>query len=200
MDTILVALTATATVLGLLWVVQRILPQAMNPKPERRSTSQPEPLVDSPAKRVVWAAIALGSLPLWLNSLDNMLVAVKWTIPFCFNLLCVVILPIFFVAYLMRALNGTPLQYPTSDIPITNGKSSLPMDAATESEILHALERGEKIEAIKLYRHASGVGLKEAKDFVEDMEHRNPASKQIAEPERRLGAETEIERRWPPPG
>jgi hypothetical protein len=39
-------------------------------------------------------------------------------------------------------------------------------------EIAQALERGKKIEAIKLYRAASGVGLKEAKEFVEELQRR----------------------------
>ena len=38
--------------------------------------------------------------------------------------------------------------------------------------VTEALQRGEKIEAIKLYREATGVGLKEAKDFVEEMQRR----------------------------
>lgn len=33
--------------------------------------------------------------------------------------------------------------------------------------ILNALIKGNKIEAIKLYREASGAGLKDAKDFIE---------------------------------
>ena len=42
-------------------------------------------------------------------------------------------------------------------------------DDATES-IKSALYQGRKIDAIKLYRQVSGQGLKEAKDFVEDLE------------------------------
>jgi ribosomal protein L7/L12 len=37
-------------------------------------------------------------------------------------------------------------------------------------EVLKALERGDKIQAIKLQRDATGMGLKEAKDFVEGIE------------------------------
>jgi hypothetical protein len=37
-------------------------------------------------------------------------------------------------------------------------------------DVLEALERGEKIEAIKRYRAATGVGLREAKEFVEDLQ------------------------------
>ena len=35
-------------------------------------------------------------------------------------------------------------------------------------DIADALRRGQKIEAIKLYCLSSGVGLKEAKDFIEE--------------------------------
>jgi ribosomal protein L7/L12 len=43
-------------------------------------------------------------------------------------------------------------------------RESLPQDA------IQALERGNKIEAIKHYRAATGVGLKEAKDFIEEVQ------------------------------
>jgi len=33
--------------------------------------------------------------------------------------------------------------------------------------VVDAMQRGKKIEAIKLYREATGTGLKEAKDFIE---------------------------------
>ena len=38
--------------------------------------------------------------------------------------------------------------------------------------VADALFRGRKIEAIKLYRESHGGGLKEAKDFVEQLESR----------------------------
>ena len=37
-------------------------------------------------------------------------------------------------------------------------------------EILDLLREGRKIEAIKLYRVETGVGLKEAKDFIDSLE------------------------------
>jgi hypothetical protein len=46
-------------------------------------------------------------------------------------------------------------------MPSTPQISPLPTDAAV------ALQRGNKIEAIKIVRRASGLGLKEAKDLVE---------------------------------
>jgi Ribosomal protein L7/L12 C-terminal domain len=41
------------------------------------------------------------------------------------------------------------------------------------AEVVDALNRGEKIKAIKFYRSATGVGLKEAKDFIEDVQRRS---------------------------
>ena len=38
--------------------------------------------------------------------------------------------------------------------------------------VIDALRRGKKIEAIKEYRMATGAGLREAKDYVEELQHR----------------------------
>ena len=43
-------------------------------------------------------------------------------------------------------------------------------DPALDSRILDALRRGNKIEAIKVYRELTGVGLAEAKEAVERQE------------------------------
>ena len=43
---------------------------------------------------------------------------------------------------------------------------------AVTLEIRQAIQDGKKIEAIKLYREMSGVGLKEAKDFIEEVQRR----------------------------
>lgn len=40
---------------------------------------------------------------------------------------------------------------------------------AVQKQMADALAAGQKIEAIKIYRAATGEGLKEAKDFVEDL-------------------------------
>lgn len=48
-------------------------------------------------------------------------------------------------------------------------------DALTDQqrqEILEAIFSGQKIQAIKLYREATRLGLKEAKDFVDALEGR----------------------------
>jgi ribosomal protein L7/L12 len=39
-------------------------------------------------------------------------------------------------------------------------------------EVVEAVRQGEKIKAIKLYRRATGAGLKESKDFVEQVQRR----------------------------
>jgi Ribosomal protein L7/L12 C-terminal domain len=39
-------------------------------------------------------------------------------------------------------------------------------------DIVKALRANRKIEAIKLYRQATGVGLKEAKEFIEEVQRR----------------------------
>ncbi len=42
-------------------------------------------------------------------------------------------------------------------------------DAGADAEVLELARAGRKIEAIKLYRDKTGVGLKEAKDYVESL-------------------------------
>ena len=39
-------------------------------------------------------------------------------------------------------------------------------------EVVEAVQSGKKIEAIKRYREATGVGLKEAKEFIEEIQRR----------------------------
>lgn len=51
--------------------------------------------------------------------------------------------------------------------------SSITSSTTSDSDILVLLQRGQKIEAIKIYRERYNVGLKEAKDAVEAMERQN---------------------------
>jgi hypothetical protein len=55
-----------------------------------------------------------------------------------------------------------------------------PVEVAFETEVVSLLQRGEKIAAIKLYRKKTGVGLKEAKDFIDAL----AADRRIAAPSR----------------
>jgi ribosomal protein L7/L12 len=43
-------------------------------------------------------------------------------------------------------------------------------------QVTEALQRGEKIKAIKHYREATGVGLKEAKEFIDEIQRRAGSS------------------------
>lgn len=43
----------------------------------------------------------------------------------------------------------------------------MPLNDETRDQITQAIFAGHKIEAIKLYREATGQGLKESKDFIE---------------------------------
>ena len=51
-------------------------------------------------------------------------------------------------------------------------------DDALLQQLRDLLARGEKIEAIRVYRKASGAGLKEAKDYVEALQGGGPAPQQ----------------------
>jgi len=43
------------------------------------------------------------------------------------------------------------------------------MNLGVDAQLIELVRAGKKIEAIKLYRESTGVGLKEAKDFVESL-------------------------------
>ncbi|MFM7096899.1 MAG: ribosomal protein L7/L12 [Gemmataceae bacterium] len=43
------------------------------------------------------------------------------------------------------------------------------INSGVDPQLLELVREGKKIEAIKLYRESTGVGLKEAKDFVESL-------------------------------
>jgi large subunit ribosomal protein L7/L12 len=59
------------------------------------------------------------------------------------------------VAFLMEQLGVEYYEEPNAGVP---------------PEILDLVRQGRKIEAIKLYRQETGVGLREAKEFVDALE------------------------------
>jgi hypothetical protein len=61
-------------------------------------------------------------------------------------------------------LRTTVSREPDSTPPVP---TTAPEPGTIEAEILGLVQSNKKIQAIKLYRERSGVGLKEAKDFVE---------------------------------
>ncbi|MFL5381927.1 MAG: ribosomal protein L7/L12 [Longimicrobiaceae bacterium] len=60
----------------------------------------------------------------------------------------------------------------TATVPAV--RAAVPPEAETKARAL--LEHGQKIHAIKVVRDATGMGLKEAKEWVEALAHRQPAS------------------------
>jgi hypothetical protein len=112
----------------------------------------------------------------WLTSLDRLLEVQKWTFAFCHSLVWVIAVPYPFFFCLRRVFSENPEIKPSISGSMTVKSPASPIDTDTKSEILDALQRGEKIEAIKLYREVTGVGLKEAKDFVDELMIRNAAS------------------------
>lgn len=111
MDTILVALAATAAVLGLLWLAQRfmrILPGSVN----SAATNA----------RVLWAVLAIVTLSFWLNSLDAVLAEKQWTLPFCKNVVWLILLPTLFMYCVKRGFAKHPDTSPFTQIP-TSDKS-----------------------------------------------------------------------------
>lgn len=67
-------------------------------------------------------------------------------------------------------LTGAPAM-PASPLAARTPQAGLPpLDPAQSAAIAEALARGEKIEAIKLLREATGLGLKESKEAVERMD------------------------------
>lgn len=65
---------------------------------------------------------------------------------------------------------GEPLLFPELGTVASPDPASVPGDF--EAQITDLLRQGRKIDAIKLYREATGVGLAEAKEIVEAIERR----------------------------
>ena len=72
-----------------------------------------------------------------------------------------------------RAATGAGLADAKNAVEALERAESLPpresFDSPFENEIVSLLKQGRKIAAIKLYREKTGVGLKEAKDFIEGL-------------------------------
>jgi len=96
-----------------------------------------------------------------------------------FGLVAVAVLGLIMLAGIGARLNGirsriAVLSRVEAKLDLLLKQANIKFDpyASVPLDIVQALREGKKIEAIKLYRQASGVGLKEAKDFVEEVERR----------------------------
>lgn len=162
MDEILVTLAATTIVLGLFWIVGKfvgVLPRALNP-----------PL---PSARLPWIFSwifrALAMMAFCIVSLDRLMESQSGSLAFITNLLWLVLGTVLLFNVLRQAFVKNPLAISFLGHRMPEKLPARPIDTDTESEILAALQRGEKIEAIQRYREVTGAGLKEAKDFVEEL-------------------------------
>lgn len=72
------------------------------------------------------------------------------------------------ISYLMDHPNAVIEKVDPSSLSQGQGKIS----AADEVQIRDFLRQGNKIEAIKIYRKATGLGLREAKDAIDAMEQK----------------------------
>ena len=60
----------------------------------------------------------------------------------------------------------------TKESPFHSSTHSSSTSSFNSDEIVNLLRQGRKIEAIKIYRERTNLGLKEAKDAVEEIERR----------------------------
>ena len=60
-----------------------------------------------------------------------------------------------------------------SSLPASSFEQTMPAGALA-ANVIEALRRGNKIEAVRLVREQTGLGLKEAKDAVDAYEHSHP--------------------------
>jgi hypothetical protein len=74
----------------------------------------------------------------------------------------------------MRSRMGTLFYRVEAKLDLLLEHANIKFDpyAKLPHEIVDAVRAGQKIQAIKLYRESTGVGLKEAKDFIEEFQRR----------------------------
>ncbi len=73
-------------------------------------------------------------------------------------------------AWFSRGADGAPAESPPPRRPAPR---ELPPQDTFEGRVLHLLQQGQNIPAIKLWRKKTGAGLKEAKDAVEALGRRH---------------------------
>lgn len=124
MDIILFTVAVTTAIVGLFWLTRKsigVLPHSIN----------------SPATntRLLWLICSLGAMAFWLNSLDSLLEAQKWTLAFCNSLVWVIAIPYPFFFCLRRVFSKNSDVTSVSESMTVKSPAS-PIGADTESEIL----------------------------------------------------------------
>jgi len=99
--------------------------------------------------------------------------------PESFILIAFVVLGLILLATLGARLNGIQSQIAVlfrieAKLDLLLKQANIKFDpyANVPREIAEAVRTGQKIKAIKLHRQSTGVGLKEAKDFIEEVQRR----------------------------
>ena len=77
---------------------------------------------------------------------------------------------LFFVHGKKKSGNANTFGADTKESPFHSSTHSLNTSSFNSDEIVNLLRQGRKIEAIKIYRERTNLGLKEAKDAVEEIE------------------------------
>ena len=75
----------------------------------------------------------------------------------------------------MRSRTGTLLYRVEAKLDLLLGQANIKFDpyAAVPSDVIEALGAGQRIKAIKLYMRSTGIGLKEANDFIKELQRKS---------------------------
>ena len=99
--------------------------------------------------------------------------------PETFGLIALVVLGVILLANVGARVNGMQsrmgvLSRVEAKLDLLLKQANIKFDPYSNlpREVVEALRAGQKIKAIKLYRQLNGVRLKEAKDFIEEIQRR----------------------------
>jgi Ribosomal protein L7/L12 C-terminal domain len=99
--------------------------------------------------------------------------------PESFGSIALVVLGLILITSIGARLNGIQSQIAVlfrieAKLDLLLKQANIKFDpyANVSREIAEAVRAGQKIKAIKLHRQSAGVGLKEAKDFIEEVQRR----------------------------
>jgi len=93
---------------------------------------------------------------------------------FLFAVVLIVVLSLALRLIEMRNRMGTLLHRVDAKLDLLLRQANIKYDpyADVPGEVTDAIRAGKKIQAIKLYRDSTGIGIKEAKDFIEEFQRR----------------------------
>jgi len=129
------------------------------------------PSISAPQAKTV---STLFMYSIWLVAGGRLLEVEEWTLSRYVDLAFVIILPICTV-FQIRQWQSDNAGAEDKSAATTNAQPAQ-LDDATLTDINRLLSQSQKIEAIKLYREATGAGLKDSKEFVEALEAEVSAS------------------------